>query len=212
MFTVTVLIAPMIAVIGGWVTWTLSEYCLHRWAMHELMGRGLISREHLAHHTEPNTTRFGLLTCLQWTGIALIGAALSALVVLAIGPLGWVFGAGWALGYAWYEIFHARSHLRPPLRLLRNSDLRLRRHHFHHHFGHPMSNHGVTIALWDRVFGTFEQSEVIRVPQGKAPTWLLGDDGAVHPDYAEHYVVVGDRSSRTARRDALAAARAAIAV
>lgn len=206
MHVITILTLAVI----GWFTWTLSEYCLHRWAMHELMGRGLISREHLAHHTAPNATRFGVLTWLQWTGIALIGAGLSALVVWAIGPMGWIFGASWAVGYAWYEIFHARSHLRPPMRIFRRYDLRLRRHHLHHHFGHPMSNHGVTVALWDRVFGTLERPELIRVPQATAPAWLVGGDGAVRPEYADHYVVVGDQRSRAARRDALAAARAAI--
>lgn len=204
------IVTILILAVGGWFTWTLSEYCLHRWAMHELMGRGLISREHLAHHTAPNATRFGPLTWLQWTGIALIGTGLSALVVLAIGPLGWIFGASWAIGYAWYEVFHARSHLCAPMRVFRTYDLRLRRHHFGHHFGHPMSNHGVTIALWDRVFGTLEAPELIRVPQAMAPAWLLGEDGAVRAEYAVHYEVVGDSSSRAVRREALAAARAAL--
>lgn len=194
----------------GWFAWTFSEYALHRWAMHELMGRGLLSREHLAHHTAPNRTGLGKLTVLQWTGILLVGAAVTLPVVLAAGARGWYFGVGWALGYAWYEIFHARSHLRPPMRVFRRYDLRLRHHHFHHHFGHPMSNHGVTMALWDRVFGTYERAGRITVPHAAAPSWLLGPDGRVPEEFAEQYLIVGDPASRAARREAIAAARASV--
>ena len=35
---------------GGFVLWTLAEYLLHRFAMHDLKGKGIMSREHLEHH------------------------------------------------------------------------------------------------------------------------------------------------------------------
>ena len=40
------------AAVAGAVSWTAAEYGLHRFAMHELRGRGLASREHLSHHAD----------------------------------------------------------------------------------------------------------------------------------------------------------------
>lgn len=113
------------------------------------------------------------------------------------GTLGLVLGGpvvgasiamGWIVGYGGYEYLHARAHLvGPSSRYTRW----LRKHHFHHHFGHPRSNHGVSIGLWDRVFGTLDVPAVVRVPRRMAPAWMLDADGQVLPDYADDYVLVG---------------------
>lgn len=171
--------------------WFLFEYLLHRFAMHQLHGRGIMSREHLLHHVSAGWNFTGRLL-LAWLGVAVVG-------VLAWLPLGtWLFGppvgvglaAGWVLGYAFYEWQHALAHLREP----RNRYERwLRRNHFHHHFGHPMSDHGVSIPLWDHVFRTHESPEVVKVPRRLATGlgWLLDDDGELRPEYAGDYVLVG---------------------
>jgi hypothetical protein len=41
----------------------------------------------------------------------------------------------------------------------------LRKYHFHHHFGDPKMNHGVTTRFGDRVFGTFETPDIVYVPE-----------------------------------------------
>ena len=69
-----------------------------------------------------------------------------------------------------YEYCHAQAHLRGPVGTYSHW---LRIHHFHHHFGHPMSNHGVSVPWWDRVFGTLERPERVRVPRRLAMGWLL---------------------------------------
>ena len=38
-------------VVGAFI-WNLAEYVLHRFAMHHLHGRGIMSREHLVHHVK----------------------------------------------------------------------------------------------------------------------------------------------------------------
>ena len=38
--------------LAGAVSWTVLEYGLHRFAMHELRGKGLASKEHLKHHAD----------------------------------------------------------------------------------------------------------------------------------------------------------------
>src|SRR5215208_2605466 len=48
--------APLLSLLpvfaSGFALWTLAEYLLHRFAMHEMGGKGMMSREHLEHHVE----------------------------------------------------------------------------------------------------------------------------------------------------------------
>lgn len=178
---------------AGWALWTLAEYLLHRFAMHHLHGRGIMSREHLEHHVTSGWS-FDRNHILSWTGMLLVGAVVWA-------PLGWVvvgpaaavaLPVGWAFGYFFYEYQHAVAHLRAP----RTRYQRLvRRHHFHHHFGAPMANHGVTTPFWDHVFGTYERPERVRVPRRLSLPWLVDERGEVLPAHADDYVLVGARDA-----------------
>lgn len=194
---------PALIVAGatGAALWTLAEYLLHRFAMHHLHGRGIMSREHLEHHVH-STWSFDVNHLLSWTGMLLVGfGAWMPLTWWLAGPAAGVAVAiGWAAGYFWYELHHAMAHLRAP----RGRYGRwLRRHHFHHHFGRPMSNHGVSIPVWDRVFGTYERPEQVRVPRRMALGWMVDDAGELHERFSSDYVLVGaDRNDeRTAAID-----------
>lgn len=172
------------AFVGGWLAWTLGEYLMHRFAMHALRGRGLTSRAHLTHHAD----RDSILEKwpLAWTGVLLFGALWAAVVTPA-------FGVGWVFGYGFYDLHHWHAHRRPPSNRYQRW---LRLHHFHHHFGHPRDNMGVTWPVWDMVFGTYHRPEVVRLPQRMAMVWLLDETGQVRPRFASDYEVVG-RSART---------------
>ena len=182
---------PLVAT--GAALWTLGEYVLHRFAMHEAAGRGKLSREHLEHHVAAMWS-FDPVLLLAWLGVVLVA-------VLGWAPIGWILGGpiagasialGWTAAYGHYEYQHAMSHLRGPATRYQRA---VRRHHFHHHFGHPMANHGVTTRFWDRVFRTLEDPEIVRVPRRLAPAWLVDDAGAVRREFAGDYVLVGaDRS------------------
>lgn len=176
------------AVAAGAFWWFVFEYVLHRWAFHELRGWGIGSREHLNHHAHAGW-RFDSMILLAWFGVLVVGVgwafAAGALLGQAVGV---GFGAGWVVGYFFYEYEHAMAHLRAP----RNRWQRwLRKHHFHHHFGHPLSNHGVTIPLWDHVFGTFEAPDVVAVPRRLAMRWLIDETGEIRAEYAADYRLVG---------------------
>jgi hypothetical protein len=54
-----------------------------------------------------------------------------------------------------------------------------------------MSNHGVSIPVWDLVFGTRREVERVRVPRRLALPWMLDDTGALRPEFAEDYELVG---------------------
>ena len=186
---------------AGWFLWVLAEYLLHRFAMHELRGRGIMSREHLQHHVGASWS-WSPMFLLSWAGVVIVSVA-------AWLPVGWALGStsfgvglagGWTVGYFFYEYQHAVAHLRPPTN---RYGIWLRHHHFHHHFGHPMANHGVSFPLWDHVFGTWERPEQVRVPRRLAMTWLLDPDGEVRAEYRDRYVLVGaaDAGDRQAALD-----------
>jgi len=183
--------------------WFLFEYLLHRFAMHELHGRGIMSREHLEHHVRAGWN-FTHLTLLSWLGVAVVGAAVWFPVGWLIGglPIAIALALGWPAGYAFYEYQHAVSHLHPPKTRYQRW---VRKNHFHHHFGKPMSNHGVTIGVWDRVFGTQERPDVVKVPRrmAKGLGWLLDDNDELRPEFADDYVLVGsfDMTERQAGID-----------
>jgi sterol desaturase/sphingolipid hydroxylase (fatty acid hydroxylase superfamily) len=195
------LLVALVAFAAGWALWTLGEYVLHRFAMHHLHGRGIMSREHLEHHVHSSWS-FSVTHLMIWAGMLLVGfGVFMPLTWWLAGPVAAVpLAVGWAVGYFFYEYQHAVAHLRAPSG---RYGTWLRRHHFHHHFGHPMANHGVTTLVWDRAFGTYEVPERVRVPRRLALPWLVDDRRELHEAFRADYVLVGaaNGDERTAQLD-----------
>lgn len=185
----------LVAAALGSMGWTLAEYLLHRFDGHGMKGKTRFSREHLAHHADP-----------MYFAPTAYKAATAVLVVIPIGTLGWfavggpgvLFAVCFTATYLAYEFVHRRIHTHPP----RNRYAAwARQHHLHHHFNGPSLNHGVTVPVWDRVFGTLAPVEVVRVPRRHAPAWMVDEAGELRPEYVDSYVLRG----RPARRDKPAA-------
>ena len=68
----TTLLTVLLAFPIGWFLWTWAEYMLHRFAMHHLHGKGIMSREHLEHHVTSGWS-FDKNHILSWTGMLLVG-------------------------------------------------------------------------------------------------------------------------------------------
>ncbi len=154
--------------------------------MHEMRGRGLASREHLKHHAD--VTYFSPMSKKLASAAGVTTAVLPAGTALAGRRRAVPFTGGLIGMYFVYELLHRRAHTHPP----RNRYGRwLRRSHFHHHFGAPMRNFGVTTAVWDRALGTYDDPGVVTVPRRMAPEWLVGPDGEVLDAYAGDYLVKG---------------------
>src|SRR5205823_3210440 len=87
--------AVVAAYLTGWFLWTFAEYLMHRFAMHEMKGRGMASREHLTHHAERDSVLEKW--AVAWSGVVGLGIAigvnaarvLPAPVALSL-ALGWV--------------------------------------------------------------------------------------------------------------------------
>jgi hypothetical protein len=191
--------------VGGMLTWVLFEYLLHRFAFHEMRGHGYPSRAHLEHHVTADW-RLEAIVVLAWTGVLVTGFGWGALGAWLSGSaLGWIFGGGWVAGYFFYEYQHALAHRRGP----RNRWERwLRMHHFYHHFGHPMTNHGVLAPWWDSVFRTRVKVDRVRVPRRLAMPWLVDADGEILPEYCDDYELVGSAAQTDARLAAIDRVRA----
>ena len=168
----------------GVAFWTFMEYIIHRFLGHQKRGKNIIRQEHLRHHAEahyfaPLYKKLLLAILVLSTSTLLFGIIFNWLT-------GFSFSLGLAGMYVIYEVTHRRFHIKDPL--LRYG-LRMRKHHFYHHFGNPKLNHGVTTAIWDRVFGTFEKTTVIRVPDKIAMNWLRDGQDNLKPRYKRHFQI-----------------------
>jgi hypothetical protein len=192
-------ISPLAFGLGAF-SWSFAEYALHRFSGHGPRARvsqrkpglfdGDFGSEHQAHHAD---TRYFTPTSRKLAAAAVALPALAAAGSLLVGPrraLSFVLGLGSA--YACYEVLHRRTHTHAP----RGPYSRwARRHHLHHHFESPRSNHGVSTPLWDLVFGTLERPGRIRVPRRHAPLWLLDPEtGRVRSEFASDYELARAKS------------------
>jgi sterol desaturase/sphingolipid hydroxylase (fatty acid hydroxylase superfamily) len=148
---------PLLPVLGigalALVTWTLTEYCLHRFVFHyparSRLGKRFVYLFHGNHHDDPrDKTRL----VMPPAGAIPIMAALFFLFGLVI-PAPWVepFGAFFIVGYLIYDYIHYATHhfsMKNPVAKY------LRRYHLKHHYSGETGRYGVSSPLWDIVFGT----------------------------------------------------------
>jgi sterol desaturase/sphingolipid hydroxylase (fatty acid hydroxylase superfamily) len=186
-------LTAVLAIAYGAFSWSLAEYVLHRFFMHQLWGKGIASREHLLHHAGNNERNTA--TILSWVGVVLVGIGIVGPIAAGLASLvglpwqvAMLAGPSYIASYGFYDWMHWRAHHRYPATAYERW---LRHHHFHHHFGHPLENHGVTSHVWDHVFGTYAEPGTIKVPRRLAMVWLTDDDGAVRPELAHQYVLAG---------------------
>lgn len=175
----------LVAALLGALAWTPLEYSLHRWVGHLPRGKNPLSREHMAHHANPDYfTPWWRKLALAVPVVGLGSAALAPL----LGGHGVAAVIGFVLGWLGYEWIHRRIHTHAPLG--RYGDW-ARRHHLAHHFTDPAMNHGVTVPIWDRLFGTLRPAPQVRIPAKRVPRWMRRADGGLDDRYAQTYVVAG---------------------
>jgi sterol desaturase/sphingolipid hydroxylase (fatty acid hydroxylase superfamily) len=138
-------------------SWTLLEYFLHRFVLHRV---AIFAAMHGVHHDSPRayvgTPTWATLGIIwlsvfvpAWWGVSLnIASGLTA---------------GVMLGFLWYGIVHHVIHYRRPRFLA--SRMQVTTHwHLRHHHSTQAGNFGVTIPLWDYVFGTVIGAGRVRPP------------------------------------------------
>lgn len=171
----------LLFLIAGIVSWTLLEYLLHRFLGHEHKGKNFFKAEHVVHHAKAN---YFAPVYKKIIAASVVAVSLLGLLSIVFSLLNAAFFITGLMGmYGLYEVTHFRYHAAKPLI---PPFIILRKHHFYHHFHNPKMNHGVTTRFWDRVFGTFQEVEVVKVPQQMSMRWLV-KEGEIRPVYAKHF-------------------------
>lgn len=147
-------VMPMIAIaVAGFFTWTLTEYCLHRFLFHfparSKLGKWLVFLFHGNHHEDPrDKTRL----VMPPAGAIPIMAALYLIFGMFI-PQPWIqpFCAFFIIGYLIYDYIHYSTHHFP----MRNPLAKyLKHYHLRHHYAGQEGRYGVSSPIWDWVFRT----------------------------------------------------------
>ncbi len=152
------LLAPwsrvILALLVGYLFWTLLEYVLHRYVLH---GPSSLAQEgHAKHHRDEEALVASPLfviplveVVLWWLMAHWIGATSAAF-----------FFCGAASGYAGFSLLHHVFHHYPERSWDRGFLHRLREgHEVHHQLARW--NYGTTTSLWDRVFRTYRSPESV---------------------------------------------------
>jgi sterol desaturase/sphingolipid hydroxylase (fatty acid hydroxylase superfamily) len=141
---------------AGWLTWSLMEYGIHRFAFHwegnSPFTRKLHDVVHGYHHKYPDdATRL----------VMPLGASIPLALVIA-GAL-WLLGnpaatlpyfCGIVAGYLFYDFTHWSTHYRTPLTKWGRA---IRAHHMAHHFADPNANFGISHRWVDALVGTLRR-------------------------------------------------------
>ncbi len=135
-------------VLAGLSLWTFLEYALHRFILHKIEP---FKTWHGRHHLRPRA----LILAPTIVSSALIGLLIFAPAFLLSGGLpASALTVGLLIGYLGYALTHHAIHHWPlNWKLMRTK----KRAHALHHIQNVPANFGVTSALWDRVFGSYQK-------------------------------------------------------
>ena len=144
------LLLGVVLVVGGFLSWTLMEYLLHRCVLH---GWTKAAREHAKHHRDTHA-----LIATPLLVIPILSVIVCAVLTLptSLGTAA-LMTFGLYAGYNYFVIVHHLQHFHPEL--LARSPLferNLRLHELHHR--HPETHFGISTPIWDYVFSSVIKS------------------------------------------------------
>ena len=138
------------------LTWTLTEYLLHRYLFHWLSENPLIQRFHFimhgSHHLYPKDNERLLMPPVPGLIMGAILFGIQYLFFLVVGYEGytWGFFSGFFLGYLLYSFLHRAMHVYKAPKGFEG----LWMHHLIHHYKYPNKAFGVSNSFWDHIFRT----------------------------------------------------------
>ena len=140
----------------GWWIWSLTEYTIHRFVFHFEPKNGWQQKVHFiihgVHHDYPNDTRRLVMPPVVSIPLALLFYGVFSIIFGShyLPP----FFAGFLFGYIVYDTTHYAIH---HFRLSGKIGLYLRQRHLRHHYVEPDYSFGISLPLWDFVFGTLRR-------------------------------------------------------
>lgn len=150
---------PSYAIMGwfifGWFVFTFVEYIMHRFVYHS----GDYDKEtewqykaHGVHHAHPKQKD---QLAMPIPIALLLFAIFYFLFKLIMGKYNLLFLPGFMVGYSFYLTMHYVVHaFKPPKNFLKW----YWRHHHLHHYKYDNKAFGLTVRIWDRLFGTMPPS------------------------------------------------------
>ncbi len=148
-------------VAAGYAVWTLFEYIMHRWMLHnrstpftkKVFWEALHKEHHLLRAME-DIDHHGIHPGVSLPFVLLV---IEVVALLSTSAFALAAGAGWALGYFAYEALHWVFHAGTPGRGLHRIPLIRYLHECHeaHHLKDARRNYGFVTMLWDRCFKTY---------------------------------------------------------
>lgn len=132
----------------GWFAWTFAEYIFHRFAWHGKQGNTNSKKDifnHSYHHQHPSELKMTKITRYFLVAVSLILIFLSIWIHTYLTTL-----VGFFCGFTAYNFMHLLLHKKFTQRLFPKKV----RYHIYHHCKHPDKCFGVSITLWDDLFGT----------------------------------------------------------
>jgi sterol desaturase/sphingolipid hydroxylase (fatty acid hydroxylase superfamily) len=147
--------------IGGYATWTLTEYWLHRVVFHFEPDHGIGAKLHWmihgVHHDHPNDPLRLVMPPSASVPLAILFLGLFWALLGADAAT--AFGAGFLAGYLAYDMIHYHVHHHRPKTWVGR---KLRELHMRHHFQDDERGFGVSAPYWDHVFRTYPQNRRTR--------------------------------------------------
>ncbi|HEY1614779.1 MAG TPA: sterol desaturase family protein [Rhizomicrobium sp.] len=142
-----------IAVLAGYLGWTLVEYLGHRFLFHFRPRGSLSARIHFlvhgVHHDHPNDRLRLVMPPLM--SLPIMAAAFGAIFLICGATISLPVFAGFLIGYLLYDLLHFHVHHAEPRTAMGRF---LRNRHMHHHFRDDASWFGVSAPWWDELLGT----------------------------------------------------------
>ena len=146
-------------IVGGFVTWTMTEYLLHRFIFHyhpsSEWGKKIHFIFHGVHHDYPRDRLRLVMPPSVSLPLALAFFFLFKWIIAGDGI--YPFFGAFLTGYLIYDMFHYAIHHLEVKGKLWNT---LKTHHLKHHYVDPDKGFGVSSPLWDLIIRTdFEKSK-----------------------------------------------------
>lgn len=143
----------ILLVLAGYLTWTLTEYWMHRVVFHFEPEDGWGARFHWlihgVHHEHPNDPMRLVMPPSVSVPLAIVFYGLFWLILGADRAL--MFGAGFYAGYLLYDMIHYHLHHHVPRTRMGK---KFRELHLRHHFQDHERGFGISAPYWDAIFRT----------------------------------------------------------
>lgn len=139
---------------SGWLCWTFTEYCIHRFEDHGASCQRGEKPEKIHHYHHRHPTEIAI-TPLHRAGLLLLCAVL--IICAAWWNNYFTLVPGFVTGFTIYTFTHWFLHLKMSARIFPE----LHRFHIHHHCKHPDKCFGITVTWWDHLFGTIPLNNTI---------------------------------------------------